>query len=468
MDFDNLIIDEEKEIIEAMKKIDFSGVGIAIAINKSGGVTGTISDGDIRKSIINGADIKKEKIKDIMRRDPILIKERDIEDRNIINLQIRQLLERSPRGGFVPVINEYGKIMDLLHFSEPKRESYIDLKKKNNDPPLVRNVGQVLVVGGAGYLGSVLIRKLLERGYRTKILDLFMFGKESVEEVKNNPNLEVIEGDVRDITTISKALNNVDAVIHLAAIVGDPASKSRPLDTIETNFLATKILSEACEYRQINRFIYASTCSVYGKGDEMLTEESPLNPISHYARTKIKSEQGILNISDSNFSPCILRMGTLYGLSPRMRFDLVANIFAMKAITEKKITVFGGEQWRPMLHVDDAAESYIKCLESPINVVKGQVFNVGTESENYKIGEIGRIVKSVIPETEIEITDKEIIRGQQDDRDYKVSFKKIRDALGFNPKKRIKDGIIEIKNSIENGSLSDFKNPKYYNLVERI
>jgi len=465
MALDDFMINEENEIIEVMRKIDRSGINIIFAVNKEGELCGSVTDGDIRRAIIKGVDVNNKKIKEIMMKDPVIIYEKDLLNKDIINLSIRNLLTRSPMGGFIPVINENKKIIDLLHFSEPKKESYIELNKKNDNFSLIKNIKCVLIIGGAGYLGSILARKLLEKGYHTKILDLFLFGRDSIKELEKNSNLEIIEGDVRNITTISEALENVDAVIHLAAIVGDPACKSKPLDAIETNYLATKILAEACKYRQVNRFIFASTCSVYGKGEDQLTEESPLTPFSLYARSKIKSEEGILSLMDENFSPCILRMGTLYGLSPRMRFDLVVNTLTMKAFTERKINIFGGDQWRPLLHVDDAAEAYIKCLESPIEKVKGQIFNVGSNEQNIKIIRLGELIKKIYPEIEMSLMDKETPDGQLDKRDYNVSFNKINKFLDFYAKKTIEGGIVEIKRIFENGGFFDVKDKRYYNLV---
>src|SRR5437867_717681 len=198
---------------------------------------------------------------------------------------------------------------------------------------------KILVIGGAGYLGTVLIEKLREKKYPVRLLDSFIFGKKSIQQFKNDKSVEIIEGDIRNIETVNASMKGVKCVILLAAVVGDPAGASRPEQTVETNFLASQMIASACKLNGINRFIYASTCSVYGIGEHILDENAPLNPVSLYAKTKISSEQSIMQLSDSplhggvpagrgessDFSPAIMRMSTLYGYSPRMRFDLVVN-----------------------------------------------------------------------------------------------------------------------------------------------
>ena len=287
---------------------------------------------------------------------------------------MNKVIERTPPTRFIPLLDSQKKLIKFILLSELKKPYRTESSEHKG---VDENSKKVLVVGGAGYLGSILVNKLLEKGYKVRILEIFLFGKESIDEIKNNPNLEVVEGDLRNIRTISNALKGMDAVIDLAAVVGDPACQTKPIDTIETNYLAAKTLAEACKYQQINKFIFASTCSVYGQGEEKLSEESPLNPTSLYAKSKIKTEEGILSLSDDNFSPCILRMGTLYGLSPRMRFDLVVNVLTMKALTEKKIKIFGGDQWRPLVHVSDVARAIVLVLKAPISKVGNQIFNVG-------------------------------------------------------------------------------------------
>ncbi|MBU0459989.1 MAG: NAD-dependent epimerase/dehydratase family protein [Nanoarchaeota archaeon] len=455
---DEILVSEKLPIKEVMKTIDNIGLGIAIIVDESSRLKGTVTDGDIRRAIMRGVDVNS-KISLVMNKNPFKIKgeinqEKILEElkKNSRNFPDYYMLK-------IPVLDEEDRVVDI--FIESGREGGFKFSRKEEKIP--KPVEKILVVGGAGYLGSILCRKLVSRGYKVKVLDLLMFGEEPILSVKNNPNFEFIHGDMRDITTLTKTLKGVDAVILLAAIVGDPASQNQPTSTIETNYFATMTLAQACKYHQINRFIFASTCSVYGLSDQILDENAELNPVSLYARSKIESEKGILSLVDENFSPTILRMGTLYGLSPRMRFDLVVNIFAMKALLEKKITVFGGDQWRPLLNVEDAAEAFIKCIKAPIKDIRGQVFNVGSNEQNYQIKALGQIVKATLPETEVIITNRDMIDGKEDARDYNVSFDKIRTVLGFTPQKTVQESIIEISQAIQTKKIANVKDAQYYN-----
>jgi nucleoside-diphosphate-sugar epimerase len=322
---------------------------------------------------------------------------------------------------------------------------------------------KILVIGGAGYLGSILVDRLLEKKYPVKILDSFIYGKRSVEKYCNDKRVEIIEGDIRNIETVNAVMNDTASVILLAAVVGDPASASRPEQTIETNFLASQMIASACKLKGINRFIYASTCSVYGIGNKVLDENAPLNPVSLYAKTKISSEQSILQLVDSEFAPTIMRMSTLYGFSPRMRFDLVVNTMTMTAYSENKINVFGGEQWRPLMHVKDAAEAYIKVLEAEINKVRGKVYNAGSEKQNYKIREVSEIIGKAISESAGREIPVNIEKTNMDARDYRVSFKKIQDELDFRVSHTIDEAAKEIYESLNSGIIKDPKQKVYYN-----
>jgi nucleoside-diphosphate-sugar epimerase len=318
--------------------------------------------------------------------------------------------------------------------------------------------GKILVVGGAGYLGSVLTRKLLAAGYSVRVLDSFIYGRRALEELAGNENLEIVEGDMRNIHTCITALDGVHGVVLLAAIVGDPASKVRPTETIETNVLAAQALASACRLQHIPRFIYASTCSVYGVGDDLLDEDSPLNPVSLYARTKIASEKIILDMGDDYFCPTILRMGTLYGDSPRMRFDLVVNTMAMKSYTDRTINVFGGKQWRPLLGVEDAADVYVACLQADLKDVGNQVFNVGSNEQNYQIDHIAEMIGTALGDIPIQRDDSSL-----DARDYRVSFAKIEAAIGFRPRQSIAGQARMIYTKLEQGTIRDPAQKIYYN-----
>ncbi len=322
---------------------------------------------------------------------------------------------------------------------------------------------KVLVIGGAGFLGTVLVDKLLESGYPVRILDSFIYGKKSVKKFTADDRVEIIEGDIRNIETVNHSMDNIGCVIHLAAVVGDPAGAKRPEQTVETNYLASQMIASACKMKGIKRFLYASTCSVYGVGKDVLDENAPLNPVSLYAKTKISSEKSIMQLVDNTFAPTIMRMSTLYGYSHRMRFDLVVNTMTMTAFSDKHIKVFGGNQWRPLLHVKDAADSYIKVLESDIDFVRGKIYNVGSEIQNYRIQQVADMTVEAINE----LTGKEIpVKTETtnvDARDYRVSFKKIQDELGFKVGNTINGAVKEIYSALDSGVIKDPKQKVYYN-----
>jgi nucleoside-diphosphate-sugar epimerase len=328
---------------------------------------------------------------------------------------------------------------------------------------LILKKEKILVIGGAGYLGAVVVDSLVDKGYSVRILDNMIYGDKSLRKHFENENVEITNGDIRHLEIITPSIRDVDAVIHLAAVVGDPASKVRPEQTVETNYLASQVIASACKVGGIKRFIYASTCSVYGVGDAILDESAPLNPVSLYARTKISSEESIMAISDSSFMPTIMRMSTLYGYSPRMRFDLVVNTMTMTAFCEGQITVFGGNQWRPLLNLYDAAEAYLKVLNADLHVVGGKIYNVGSEEQNYRIADVAALVAKGIKEQ----TGKDIpikIEGENIDvRDYRVSFKKIQNDLDFNVKHTIPEAAGEIWQKLDTKEIKDPKQKVYYN-----
>ena len=324
--------------------------------------------------------------------------------------------------------------------------------------PEKSKVRNVLVIGGAGYIGSVLVRKLLDQDCVVSVLDALLYGDESIRDLYGQQGFDLIHDDLRNIEAVARALQYADAVVHLGALVGDPACDLDEKLTLEINLAATRMIGEAARGFGVQRFIFASTCSVYGASDQILDERSALNPISLYARTKIESEQVLLALNSGRFAPVILRFGTVYGLSPRPRFDLVINLLAAQAVCDKAITIFGGDQWRPFVHVDDAAEAILQCLEAPLPAVKGRVFNVGSEDQNYQIARLGDLVKELIPD--VQVIHKS---DDMDKRNYRVSFAKVRKHLGFTPRRSVAEGILEIKAAIEDGRISDYRDIRYSN-----
>jgi nucleoside-diphosphate-sugar epimerase len=317
----------------------------------------------------------------------------------------------------------------------------------------------VLVIGGAGYIGSALLTKLLNKGYRVRLLDLLMFGEEPIAQHLDHPRLELVRADFRQVDKVVEAMHGMDAVIHLGAIVGDPACALDEELTTEVNLMATRMIAEVAKGHGVRRFIFASTCSVYGASDEILDERSILNPVSLYARSKIASEKVLMKMADANFAPVILRFGTIYGLSGRTRFDLVVNLLTAKAIVENQITVYGGDQWRPFVHVDDAALAVHKVLEAPLSVVREQVFNVGSNEQNYTIQQVGEIIQRLVPEASL------LSMGNDSDRrNYRVSFNHIRNTLGFVPQWSLEQGIRQVIHAFESGKIVDYQDPKYSNV----
>ena len=327
------------------------------------------------------------------------------------------------------------------------------MNEQNNDK-------DVVVLGGAGYLGSVLTARLLDQGHRVTVFDALRFGDAHLESLRRRPGFNLIRGDIRHIEAVTDCIKDTQAVILLASLVGEPACDHDPKETADINFLATKAVAEACRYYQVPRFIFASTDSAYGIQEGIMYEDSPMNPISLYGRLKVDSEAAIMAMEDESFKPTVLRMATIYGLSPRMRFDLVVNILTLNACLNEKITVHGGAQWRPLVHVADAAKAYAMCLDAPISTVGGQIFNVGSNGQNYQIGQLGEEVRSVIPEIEVET-----IPQSPDLRDYYVSFDKITNTLGYKVDYSIADGVREIRRALTDGTIPDPKDSRHYNVI---
>jgi lipopolysaccharide/colanic/teichoic acid biosynthesis glycosyltransferase/nucleoside-diphosphate-sugar epimerase len=316
----------------------------------------------------------------------------------------------------------------------------------------------VLVTGGAGYVGSHVVRKLLERGRRVRVLDTYLYGDHGLRHVLGHPNLELIEGDVRNLRTMTLAARGTHAVIALAALVGDPACEVDPDETMSINLEATRLLMEVCQTTKVQRLVFASSCSVYGANSELvLNEGSWLNPVSLYARTRIESEQMLLRRRDS-LSTVILRLATVFGWSTRMRLDLLVNTFTAHAFFNGKIRIFGGDQWRPNLHAQDAAEAFIQASEADDATVRGEIFNVGSNAENYTVRQIAEIVHKHVPKAALEI-----VESAADKRDYRVSFDKIRYVMGFTPRHTVEDGVRELLRAFKAGELTEPDGDRYSN-----
>lgn len=317
-------------------------------------------------------------------------------------------------------------------------------------------MSKVLVTGGAGYVGSVLVPKLLDRGYVVRVLDSMIFTDRGLNSVKEK--CEILEGDIRDKKCLENSLENIDSIIHLAAISNDPCANLDEKLTEDVNYLATRNLLELAKQKGVKRFIYASSSSVYGiKEEPNVTEDLPLKPLTIYSEKKAMAEKSVREANDDNFTTVCLRPATICGYSPRMRLDLTVAILTEHAINKGKITVFGGEQKRPNVHMDDVTDHYADLLSAPKEKIAGEVFNVGYE--NYKVMQIAEIVREIIGKhVAIEKT------STTDLRDYHISSEKIKRVLEFYPKKTIKDAVIELKQAFENDLIPDPSNPIYRNI----
>jgi len=324
----------------------------------------------------------------------------------------------------------------------------------------------ILVTGGAGYVGSGLLRELLTNGYQVTCVDNLLFGGESVLDIFHNKNFTFLNCDINDTDSLDQIFlkNNFHAVIHLAAIVGDPACKLYSDIAYKTNWVSSKWLFERSKKAGVSKFIFASTCSNYGKMDDpeaYVNENSKLAPISLYAELKVRFENYMLNgcDKDKNFSPTSLRFSTVYGLSPRMRFDLTVNEFTKDLALGKELEVFGEQFWRPYCHVKDFSNAFITILNSPNEKVAYNVFNVGDTNENYTKRMLINEIQKVLPDAKIKYVVK-----VDDPRDYRVNCDKIKKELGFKITMTVPDGIKEIKRVIQEKLIQDPENQKYYNI----
>ena len=322
-------------------------------------------------------------------------------------------------------------------------------------------IKKILVTGGAGYIGSVLVKRLLDKGYYVRVFDSLFFGEDPVRNFLKNRNFELVKGDMRNLEEFPDILKNIHAVIHLASLSNDPSCDLDPQDTIDINYNSSVRLAELCKKNKIKRFLFSSSCSVYGaRQDFILDETSEKAPVSLYAKSKIDFENKLLEMEDKDFCPTILRNGTVFGLSPRMRFDLIINIMTKYAVTQNKIFIVGGGlNWRPLVHVEDVAAAFILALEAPLEKVKGEIFNVGSNELNFQVKDIASMIKKIMPGVEIEYTPSDT-----DTRSYRVCFDKIKNTLTFKTTKSVEDGIKEIAKVIKDGTLGDLDSTKYITL----
>lgn len=304
-----------------------------------------------------------------------------------------------------------------------------------------------LITGGGGYLGSVLVPMLLSRGYKVVVVDRFFWGKEVFNKHKKDKNLLLITKDTRSLE--KKDLEDIEVVIDLASLSNDPAGEINPKNTLDINYLSRVRTAKIAKSAGVKKYILASSCSVYGFRDVVLNEKSKLSPITTYAKSSALAEKHTLKLKTKKFCVTILRQGTLYGTSPRMRFDLVVNTMVLSYFKNKHISVLGGEQWRPLLHVADSARAFIKIAEENPRKVNGEIFNVGEDRQNYQIKNLAKLIaKTLNNNSEIAIEN-----AQSDFRSYKVSFKKIHDKLGFRTKENPSKTANELYKALKMGKV---------------
>ena len=317
----------------------------------------------------------------------------------------------------------------------------------------------VLVTGGAGYVGSKLVPALLREGHSVHVLDLYIFGDHIFADLKDNTGLREFKGDLRDQTAVARAVAGCDAVIHLACVSNDPSFELDPALGKSINSDAFRPLVQAAKHAGVNRFIYASSSSVYGiKDEDNVTEELPLEPLTDYSKYKALCEKILEEEREPGFTTLTLRPATVCGYAPRLRLDLTVNILTNHAINNGKITVFGGSQKRPNIHIDDMVQLYVNSLNYPDDMIDGMIFNAGYE--NHAVMEIAEMVRGVIGSSvNIDVTETDDLRS------YHISSERIRDHLGFTPSHSIDNAVEDLKTAFSGGlvpgSLTD---EKYYNV----
>ena len=305
---------------------------------------------------------------------------------------------------------------------------------------------RVLITGGAGYIGSILVRELLKSGYDVVVLDRFFFGMNSLKDVSDR--IKIIKDDIRWFDP--EILSNVDAVLDLAALSNDPSGELDPEKTIDINYRGRVRVAKLSKKKGVKRYVLASTCSVYGFQKGILTEESNTNPLTTYAKSSLMAEKDVLTLANKNFIVTVLRKATVYGFSYRMRFDLAINGMVRALYKFGKIRVMrDGTQWRPFIHIKDVANAYITVLEADAELVNKEIFNVGSDEQNIQIFNLAKMVAEACNQEF-----KYEWYGDPDKRSYKVSFKKIREKLGFKAKYTIKDGAREVWNALEHGLIN--------------
>jgi nucleoside-diphosphate-sugar epimerase len=322
--------------------------------------------------------------------------------------------------------------------------------------------GTVLVTGGAGYVGAILVPKLLAAGYRVRVIDLFLFGHDVLPV---DPGLEALEGDIRDRALLTRATRGVDAVVHLACISNDPSFELNPSLSRTINYECFEPLVDISRRNGVRRFVYASTASVYGVSDAPdVTEDHPLVPLTDYNRYKGMCEPVLLRYQAPDFTTVVIRPATVCGYSPRLRLDLTVNILTSLAVNKGRITIFGGSQKRPNIHIEDVTDLYVDLLGRPAEHIAGRIFNAAYQ--NRTIAELGEIVRSVVTREMPELGPISVETSPSDDlRSYHISSDRIKRELGWTPERSIEDAVRDLCRAFRAGKVRDpLTDARYYNV----
>lgn len=444
-------INSNKKIIDVLELFEKNNTNLCLVLNNKTQLLGVISSSDIRRAFIQGFS-KFSKISKIINKNPLFLKD-DVDENQISNI-VSSSKFNSIEPPLIPLINKRNIPYRILH----KKDLSFPIIKKNTK---IGVKPKILLIGGAGYIGTKLAKKLLAQGFAVTIFDKFVYlSKRTIFTNLKHKNLQIVKGDTRSIDQTFNVVKKNDIVVHLAELVGDPLCEKRPSKTYSVNYLASMTISNICKNLGISKFIYVSSCSVYGsRNDEKFSDErSEINPLSVYAKLKALCEKTIIRNLGEYCRPCILRLGTVYGSSIRPRYDLVLNIFAGLIANNKKIVINGGDQWRPFVHVDDVCDVIVKIVKLNKKKTNGQIFNIS--SYNYTISQIGKIIKKLFPKVEIEYAGT-----GRDKRNYKVLSTKAKKILNFSPKISIKDGLIDLVKFTKKHKIKNIKKKIFQNIL---
>ncbi|OGW84512.1 MAG: hypothetical protein A3C35_02445 [Omnitrophica bacterium RIFCSPHIGHO2_02_FULL_46_11] len=423
---------------------------IVFIVDSSNRLLGCVAESDIRRLILSNVPLNSRAV-DHMNKNVKFFYADELESTD----EWVKKLSNFKYYGYYPVLNKDRTLKRVIHYSDLITDS-----TKVIFDPSSSQADKILIAGGAGYIGSVLTEYLLNRNYQVVVMDRFLYGRQSIQSFISHPKFSFYEYDIRNISNVIPVIKDVRDVVYLAEIVGDPAVNVSPRTTLETNYLSVLTFANLAKYAGIKKFIYASSCSVYGKSDkETVNELSNLNPISLYAKMKILCENALLDLSRHReiFQPIILRLSTVFGLSLRPRFDLIINKMTADAAQKGEISIYGGTQYRPFVHVHDVARA-IELLLRQSGDLSGQIYNIGSDALNFSIEEIAQLVLKHFPSIKVNHD-----KTNRDERSYVVDFSKIKQTLGYEPSLSIDDGIFELKKFLARNHIQ-IEDPRYSNL----